>query len=41
MNLRRDGDKKHVAGLKYDITGVACPDTAGKCHQEHGARGYS
>lgn len=29
LNLRRDGDEKHVAGFEYDVTSIAHPDTAG------------
>lgn len=38
VNLRCDGDEKHVARLEYDVTGIACPDTAGECHQKHSTR---
>lgn len=41
VNLRCDGDEKHVAGLEYDITTVAHPDTAGERHEKDGTRGYS
>lgn len=40
MNLRCDGDEKHVAGLEYDITSIAHPDTAGECQQKYSTSGH-
>lgn len=41
MNLRCDGDEKHVAGFEYDITSIARPDAAGERHQKHSTCPYS